>query len=168
MKNTILTWSDTQGLCLEIARQLQQSNWIPEYVVGITRGGCVPAVLISQYLNVRCEMVKVSLRDGGNTESNCWMAEDSFGYNQIAPTNILIVDDINDSGATLEWIKNDWKSSCLPNDPAWNTIWGTTTRTACLVNNTASSFSIDYSGMDINKLDEDTWIVFPWENWWKQ
>jgi hypothetical protein len=37
-----------------------------------------------------------------------------------------------------------------------------------LVNNEASEFKrIDYSAVDINKAEEDSWIVFPWENWWK-
>ena len=28
--------------------------------------------------------------------------------------NILIVDDINDTGATFEWLVNDWKQSVCP------------------------------------------------------
>lgn len=175
MKKVNISWPEAQGLCLEIARQIQQSQWMPDYVVGITRGGSIPAVLISQYLNVRCEMLKVSLRDGGDTESNCWMAEDAFGHINYDPMtsgdgrkSILIIDDINDSGATLEWIKNDWRSSCMPNHPAWEEIWGTTVRTACLIDNTASKFKIDYHGRNFNKLDDDYWFVFPWEQWWNK
>ena len=167
MKKIQLSWADVQGLCLEVCRQIQQSQWQPDYVVGITRGGCTPAVLISQYLGVPCEMLKVSLRDDGDTESNCWMAEDAFGYSMEAPKNILIVDDINDSGATLQWIQKDWRASCLGKDPAWDEIWGKTTRVACLVDNQASESKIDYSGTTCNKLDENVWFVFPWEEWWK-
>ena len=29
---------------------------------------------------------------------------------------ILIVEDINDSGATLQWIKKDWESGCFPDE----------------------------------------------------
>lgn len=168
MNKLNLDWNNVQGLCLEICREIQLSGWMPDYVVGITRGGCTPAVLISQYLGVRCEMLKVSLRDGGDTESNCWMAEDSFGYDMESPKNILIVDDINDSGETLRWIQQDWRSSCRANDPAWEEIWGTTTRTACLVDNSTSRFQIDYAGMNINKLEDNVWVVFPWEDWWKK
>ena len=25
---------------------------------------------------------------------------------------------------------------------------------------------IDYHGMEINKNEEDQWMVFPWEEWW--
>lgn len=167
MKKVKLSWTEVEGLCNEICRQILQDRWMPDYVVGITRGGCTPAVLVSQYLGVRCEMLQVSLRDGGATESNCWMAEDAFGFDMDTRKNILIVDDINDSGATLKWIQQDWRASCLGKDPAWDDIWGTSTRTACLVDNQSSEFKIDYAGSTCNKLDENVWFVFPWEEWWK-
>lgn len=172
MKQTVLTWDNVQGLCLDIARQLQQSQWMPDYIVGITRGGAVPAVLLSQYLGVRCEMLKVSLRDGNESESNLWMAEDAFGYNDgehdpLVCKKLLLVDDINDTGATFNWIKQDWRSGCRPNDPAWDQIWGNNVKIATLVNNFASTIDVDYSSLQINKLDDPQWIIFPWEDWWK-
>jgi hypoxanthine phosphoribosyltransferase len=119
------------------------------------------------------ETLKVSLRDGGESESNLWMAEDAFGYQdgKSVPElrkNILIVDDINDSGATLNWIREDWPSGCMPNDPAWNSIWGDNVRVASLYNNAASNSMtrVSYKGKQINKRERDEWIVFPWENWW--
>ena len=45
---------------------------------------------------IRCEAPKVSLRDDDHgSESNAWMSEDAYNGK-----NILIVDDINDTGAT--------------------------------------------------------------------
>ena len=38
--------------------------------------------------------------------------------------NILIVDDINDTGATFNWIKEDWPSGCLPMDTRWGSSLG--------------------------------------------
>ena len=32
---------------------------------------------------------------------------------------IPIVDDINDTGATFNWIMQDWSAGCLSNDPDW-------------------------------------------------
>jgi hypothetical protein len=26
---------------------------------------------------------------------------------------------------------------------------------------------VSYSSVDLNKAEEDWWIVFPWEDWWK-
>ena len=160
----------------ELLRQLHQDQWQPDYVVGLTRGGLIPANLISQYLNCRMETLKVSLRDGNECESNLWMAEDAFGYINHDPMcsgdgrkKILIVDDINDSGATLNWIMQDWPSGCFPDNERWDEVWGSNVRVAVLYNNDASTTAmpINYSAVDINKAEEDSWIVFPWEDWWK-
>jgi len=170
MKKVFLTWQDIEGYCQEILRQIQQDAWLPDYVVGLTRGGLVPANLISQYLNIPMETLKVSLRDDSSQpESNLWMAEDAFGNNETGGKKILIVDDINDTGATLNYIKQDWQSSCLSNDERWlNDIWGNNVRIAVLYDNESSQSELDiaYSSVTINKAEEDQWIVFPWENWW--
>jgi uncharacterized protein len=165
MRKIYYTWQDVERQTQEILRQLQRDAWQPDYVVGLTRGGLVPANLISQYLEVRMETLKVSLRDDTQTpESNLWMAEDAF-----EGSNILIVDDINDSGATLNYIKQDWQSGCFPKDQRWKEIWGNNVRVAVLVDNESSKskLNVGYSAIDLNKAEEDSWIVFPWEDWWK-
>jgi uncharacterized protein len=169
MKKIYHTWQDIEGQTQEILRQIQASEWRPDYVVGLTRGGLVPANLISQYLGCRMETLKVSLRDGSEQETNCWMAEDAFGYETELKKNILIVDDINDSGATLNWIRQDWMSSCFATSPVWDGIWGHNVRVACLYDNESSDSEVpvSYSAVNINKAAEDSWIVFPWEDWWK-
>jgi xanthine phosphoribosyltransferase len=171
MKKIFYSWQDVEHQTQEILRQLQRDAWRPDYVVGLTRGGLVPANLISQYLEVRMETLNVSLRDNNTMgpETNCWMAEDAFGYNKEIPKNILIVDDINDTGATLNWIKQDWQSSCFPKEDHWKYVWNHNVRVATLVDNesSASKIPVSYSAVDLNKAEEDVWIVFPWEDWWK-
>ena len=181
MTKHIITNQELQGLTSTICRDITNSGWRPDYVVGITRGGLVPAVMISHFFNVRMETLKVSLRGDGETESNTWMAEDAFGYvpteergesgTQVDPAkrkNILIVDDINDTGATINWIMQDWKSSCLPNHEAWDRVWGNTVRFAVLFDNLASKSNMcpTYFGETINKAEDDVWIDFPYESWW--
>ena len=103
MKKIYYTWQDIENQTQEVLRKIQLDDWRPDYVVGLTRGGLVPANLISQYLEVPMETLKVSLRDADMyhpPESNLWMAEDALGYKQEIPKNILIVDDINDSSAS--------------------------------------------------------------------
>lgn len=180
MKQLIITDQEFKGLISKLCRDITNSNWKPDYVVGLTRGGLQPAVMISHYFGIPCETLKVSLRDGDESESNLWMAEHAFGYvpesdrgdsgTQTDPAyrkNILIVDDINDTGATLQWIKEDWSSGCLPNHAAWPAIWNRNVRFAVVVNNSSSNYKdIDYSAMNINKLEDPCWVVFPWEHWW--
>ena len=79
-KKVFYDWNDVEGMVQEILRQLQVNNWKPDYVVGLTRGGLLPAVLVSQYLDIPMHALKVSLRDVQDTESNTWMAIDAFGY----------------------------------------------------------------------------------------
>jgi uncharacterized protein len=164
-KKVYYTDKQIDGMVHDIVRQMINDNWKPDYIVGINRGGLLPALKLSHYLGVPMETLKVSLRDGDETESNCWMAEDAYGYID-SPKNILIVDDINDTGATLEWIKEDWQSSCSPNKERWDYVWGKSTRFAVLVDNEASSFEVDYSAVSINKAEDPQWVTFPWENWW--
>jgi hypoxanthine phosphoribosyltransferase len=164
MKKIYYTWQNIKGQSSEIIRQMWDDRWCPDYIVGITRGGLVPANLISQYLSVPLHTLKVRLRDGtvDDCESNLWMADDAF-----EGKNILIVDDINDSGNTLNWIKQDWQSSCLPNDARWEHVWGQNVRFATLTNNLASKEDVDYSVWEVNKAEEDCWLVYPWEDFWK-
>lgn len=192
MKKIYYSWEDVQGAVLEIARSVIASGWRPDYVVGITRGGAIPAVMLSQFLGVPMRPLEVSLRDGGQCVSDLGMAEDAFGYkserfvedeNDVAGIleaaddllasgdsykNILIIDDINDSGATISWIKEDWRSGCMPNDPSWdNDIWHNNVRFAVLTNNLASKEDIDYYCWEVNKAEEDCWLVYPWEEFWR-
>lgn len=159
---------DIREAVTNISFQMFKDEWKPNYIVGITRGGLIPAVMMSHITGVKMHTLDVRLRDGdGETESNCWMAEDAFGYFQQGHgqegKNILIIDDINDTGATFDWIKQDWQSSCMPNDPAWNDVWHKNVRFASCVENLSSEFNSDYSFIEINKAENDEWIVFPWE-----
>jgi len=163
MNKMYLDYQDIEKNCVTILHQMFMDEWEPDYIVGLTRGGLLPATLLSHFLKKPMYSLDVSLRDNTDfgPESNCWMSEDA-----LDGKNILIVDDINDSGATLKWIINDWKHSNRPASPEWDKVWGHNVRFAVIVNNEASDFrNISYYGFDINKLEKDVWVVFPWEEW---
>ena len=168
MNKLVINNTEFKGCVVNIARQLAKDNWRPDYIVGITRGGLMPALLLSHYLDVPMHTLNVSLRDSNSSpESNLWMAEDAFGYDQ-PPKNILIVDDINDSGATLNWIMEDWQSGCFPEGDGWATTWGHNVRFAVIVDNLSSNCvrKVDYCAMEVNKAENDVWVEFPYEEWW--
>lgn len=162
MKRMIITNEQLKGYCSEIIYQMVSDNWKPELIIGITRGGALPAVMLSHFFKVKMVGLDVSLRDNSDlgSESNAWAAEDADNGKKI-----LIVDDINDSGATINWIKQDWSNSCFES----NIKWGDNVRFAVIVNNEASKATVapSYIGTSINKAEEDVWVVFPYEEWWR-
>ncbi len=193
MNKLIIDQHELEALVNKIGREILVGSWRPDYIVGLNRGGLVPAVMLSHYLNVPMYTLDVRLRDGeAEPESNLWMAEDALGPNSrdrfVADENdiggilsaasdllengtykeILIVDDINDTGATFNWIMQDWPSGCFPEDPAWDEVWNNNVKFAVLIDNLSSKCNVkmDFVGKEINKAENDVWVDFPWEDWW--
>ena len=193
MNKLIIKQQELNGLVSKLCRDIIISGWRPDYIVGLTRGGLIPAVMISHYLNVPMHTLKVSLRDGEEQESNLWMSVDALGpypkerfvedENDVGAIleaagdlleqsnsykQILIVDDINDSGATFNWLMDDWQSTCFPGDESWEEVWNNNVKFAVIVDNLASDCKVkmDFVGKEINKAENDVWVDFPWEDWW--
>ena len=176
MKKKYYSWHDIERMCFNIVTDMFSVNYKPDYIVGITRGGLVPATILSNMTDIPADTLQINFRDNGlGTESNCWMAEEAFGYGVDEENNtgsilerrkkILIVDDINDTGRTFKWLMQDWETNCRPTDPAWKDIWGHTVKFAVLTENEASEFDLVSFYCDtVNKAEEDVWLVYPWEN----
>lgn len=179
MKLITYDWNKVERAIQDIAMQMYKDNWRPDYIVGITRGGLVPAVMLSHMTEIPMHTLCVQLATEGldeNTESNCWMSEDAFGYvskdgdstlytpnsSSFNKKKILIIDDINRGGDALDWIMKDWQSSCLPNDPNWDTVWHENVRFAALLSDPNSIVDTDYYSVELPETE--TWVEFPWES----
>ena len=139
-----ITWDDYNELVSSIASQL--GDWEPEAIVGLTRGGLIPAVQSSHMFNVKLYTLNISLRDGKAPSTKFdWKQMEKYG-------RILIVDDINDSGATLFAVHDQFYGRALQNP-----------KFATLLSKRSSKMSVDYVGEHINSTKESDWIVFPWE-----
>ena len=158
MKKEYYNWENVEDMISDIVQQIavDGDNFKPDYVVGLTRGGLAPATMLSHYYQVPMHTLEIKLRDHSvEPESNKWMAQDA-----VDGKKILIVDDINDTGDTLAWIKQDWEKTGDVN-------WPANIRFAVLVENEPSKFGdVDYVSKFINKNENPQWIVFPWEEWW--
>ncbi len=149
-KKHFYSWQDIEDMCSNIVKQMYSDNYKPDYIVGLTRGGNIPATIISNMLDIPCEAMKVSFRNDDRVDKNHWLSK------HILDKNILIVDDINDTGATFKWIWEDWVLTEKDHS----------VRFASLTENLASYFGhVKYHVHDtVNKAEEDVWLVYPWEN----
>jgi uncharacterized protein len=153
-----ISYDTMHSWCMHITREITKSNWKPHVVVGITRGGVMPAVVISHELDVPLICWHVSLRDSViNPEPAHWFAPLVLQNKQV-----LIVDDINDSGATLDWIR-----SHLTERLTWiskpHSQFHDFVRTAVLLTKPMSSCAVDYHGVVIESEHSHVWWEFPWE-----
>ena len=151
MKRVYYTPAHINSYLLNIARQMYKDNFRPNYIVGIARGGLVPAIKLSHYLDIPM----YALNKG---ESNHWIPEDA-----LEGKRILVIDDINDTGTTIRNLKKEWSES----QGDWGKIFRIgNVKFATLIDNDASEEFVDYSGFTINKCENPEWCVFPWEEWW--
>ena len=132
-------WNKIDDLVQEIKNR--SSNFKPTHIVGIARGGLIPAVMLSHQLNLPMETLGVSFRDNKATHHTKFKPIDDARY--------LIVDDINDSGTTFKVVSDIFRNRRL------------VFATAALINKEKSDFSVDFYGEMFYYND---WINFPWEN----
>jgi uncharacterized protein len=178
MSKKYYTWNDLESAAEHIALSMYKDMWRPDYIVGITRGGLPLATVLSHKISVPVVALAVNFDNSElGCESNCWLSEWAFGYNNSRETgvtgcrwdpklrkNILVVDDANNKGATFNWIKQDWQSSCLPKENvAWDAVWHSNVRFAVMTNNLSSDAIVDYFWDELNKAEKDFQTIFPWE-----
>jgi len=148
--------AELRGLVNTLIHQMQAVDFKPMAVMGITRGGLTPAVMLSQYYECPMFTLDYSLRDRNNAQE-LGEVEADLMRRANALGNVLVVDDINDSGATLTAIRG-FVAETLNEPPQW--------RWAVLLEKCTSPFDSDFWGEYV--LDDACadWVVFPWEEWW--
>ena len=128
-------WMDIDALCLDIAHDAKHLGITK--VVGISRGGLIPGVIVSHILNVPFEPVSWQTRDGYSQDAEK-VAENNHG-------TTLFIDDICDSGLTMDDV-----AELAP-----------LAKRAVLLNK-RNDKGIDIVGQALYNVDE--WVIFPWES----
>ena len=134
---------DVNTLCREIT--LDKFN--PEVVVGISRGGLLPGVMMSHWMEKPFKPIKAALRDHPEWEDYLPRKTDK---------RVLIVDDVCDSGETFHKMRNHITERANGVDVRFATLWW----------NNECNFEPHYYVNEIAKDSTKTWINFCWESWW--
>jgi hypoxanthine phosphoribosyltransferase len=148
MKQTIsYSWSKFDNDIIFLYQKILSQHWIPDYIVGVKRGGLVPAIKLSHLLSKPMIMMSYQLRDSIDNSIRLLEA-------QTLPKdkNVLIVDDICDSGETITDIIQKFI------EEGFNSV-----KTCALYFNDKQSFNIDFFANIIDRNTNAQWIIFPWE-----
>lgn len=131
----------------KIANDVITSGIEVDYIVGITRGGLLPAVLLSHRLDVPMRTVSWSTFHKDQMREHAYDIADDISEGK----RILLVDDILDSGRTMAELLEDW--GCVRDK----------IKIAVLLHNTAQSIIPDFWGRQFSRTETPDWIDFWWE-----
>lgn len=148
--NMKLTWSDVDWFCLNLSSQIKLSGFQPDMILGVARGGLIPAAMLASFLKVK-DVISISIRSYTKERQRKTQPEylHSLPEKLIKGKKILIVDDIVDSGNTFKSL-----NKLITPDKALAIYLS-------LLTKDAAKFKPHYTSFLITK--SDLWITFPWE-----
>ncbi|WP_435151682.1 phosphoribosyltransferase [Haladaptatus sp. DFWS20] len=148
-KCTITNWDYIYGLCRDVSEQVKVSDFEPDVIVALARGGWFAGRCICDFLglddltSLKMEHYVGTAQKSGEPEVRYPMPEGS-----VEGKDVLIIDDIADTGGSLKHAEE------YVTDRDAGEI-----RTATLQLLQTSEFEPDYVG---EQLEEWAWIVYPW------
>lgn len=146
----LVTYDEISKWTLDVSRQVRDSACQPTVVIGLTRGGWVPARLLCDHLHVK-KLYAIKTEHWGITANQDGKALLTQELNaNIENENVLIVDDITDTGESLKLAA----SHVHQLDPK-------SIQTACLLHITRSKMEPDFYSVRVEEKDW-TWFIFPW------
>ena len=142
-----LSWEQIDQLSRKLTTIIKESGFMPDYLIGITAGGLIPLGLLAQGLGIR-NILTVSAGSYTGTKQGelkiIYLPEVD-----LTGKRLLLIDEVSETGKTLERITNIIKEKYQPSE----------LRTATLVVNTKESkFHPDFCSLEVQD-----WTVFPWE-----
>jgi len=133
-----------------VAAALEADGWKPDHIVGVGRGGLVPAA----YLSHRTGISLLSVDYSSGVPSFAEELMEKLAVSTCEGKTILLVDDINDSGGTIEALR----TSLIEHGAVAASV-----RVAVLIDNVRSRAKVEYRSRTIDRSTDKRWFVFPWE-----
>ena len=140
-------WDEMRRDVNTLCRTISLDKFDPQVIVGISRGGLTPGVMMSHWMQKPFKPIKTSLRDFPEWEDYLPKKTDE---------RVLIVDDICDSGETFQKISDFIKERGMKVEVRFASLWW----------NNEVDFEPHYYVQECAKDSEGIWIHFPWEHWW--
>jgi hypoxanthine phosphoribosyltransferase len=143
-----VTWEHFYALARKLALAIHDAGFEPEVMVAISRGGCIPARVVCDYLDVfDLDFVKVEHYHGTRKEK---LARLRYPLSaDITGKRVLLLDDVSDTGDSFEIAIKHLLANGEPAE----------LKTAVLHHKTVSSYTPDFYA-DI--VEEWRWIIYPW------
>ena len=138
-----------------LAARLAADAWKPDFIIGIGRGGLVPAVFLSHATGLPMLSVDYS----SQVEEFADVALLKLAR-RTRPTEggggerLLFLDDINDSGRTIVQLRTRLREGGAAAGHV---------RFATLIDNISSAETVDYHARTIDRRETKDWFIFPWE-----
>ncbi|MEW5997135.1 MAG: phosphoribosyltransferase [Candidatus Micrarchaeota archaeon] len=147
MKLLRLSWDGTAKLCERLASSVSASGFRPGVIVGISRGGLVPARLLSDILGISgLYVIRVSFYTGVGRAAAAPEILQPLP-SRLGGKRVLLVDDVSDTGKSLAVAKRHVQE-----------MGAAEVRVATLHFKPRSEFRPDFF-----VEETDAWIVYPWE-----
>lgn len=148
-----INWHDITFCINRLVDSLQSTEFLPSAIIGIGRGGLIPATLIAYKLNVR-EVHNYSVQSYSDNKSRSTefttIQEPGDIISRSTNKNILLVDDLADYGATFMHVR----------DSLINKYTDLNFRTAAICIKDHTSYVPDYY---VTVYPKSEWIIFPWD-----
>jgi hypoxanthine phosphoribosyltransferase len=142
---TFYSWEHFHVLVNEIKKQVKTA---PDIIVSVGKGGAIPGVILAESYGVN--NLNIGLKSYDKQDRGKIHEYQSLPDNEsLKDMNILLVDDIADSGSTFTYTLNRLKGHFCDK-----------VQTASVFYKPCSKFKPHYIGLEV---DADTWIVQPWE-----
>jgi hypoxanthine phosphoribosyltransferase len=143
----VMTWDELGTGSRELAAEIDEGGWVPDLVLGISRGGLLVAGAIAYALGVKnTATLSVEFYTGVDERLELPMLLPPVpDLIDLGEAKVLIADDVADTGATLELVR-DFCGGRVGE-----------VRIAVLYEKSRSSVASDYVWRRT-----DRWITFPW------